>query len=308
MRVTRRDLLRSLSSLAASSALGPGAVARGADDPPFRLAVCNETFGQVPLGVSCRMAREAGYTGVEIAPATLADDPASLPVSRRGELRQAIASEGIAYVGLHALLSAPKGLHVTTPDASVRKRSWEYVRRLIDLCADLGPGGIMVLGSARQRSTTGGSTVADAEARLRDGLAEVAPSARDRGVLILLEPSAPHLSDVVTSLGRAVAIVEQVGSPAVSAMFDFHNAVAEAAPHADLVRAHFRSIRHVHLSEMDGRHPGTGPYDYRPVLRALKDLDYRGWLSLEVFDFGAGGETIARDSARFIRRLEARLR
>ena len=40
---------------------------------------------------------------------------------------------------MHWLLAAPKTLHVTTPDRAQRERSWNYFRRLIDLCADLGP-------------------------------------------------------------------------------------------------------------------------------------------------------------------------
>jgi D-psicose/D-tagatose/L-ribulose 3-epimerase len=306
-RMSRRGLLQSLPALAGLAALKPGASRAEGSKEPFRLAVCNETFGTVPLADACRLARACGYSGVEIAPATLSDDPASLPAPRRRELREAIDAAGIRYIGLHALLSAPKGLHITTPDIAARRRSWEYFRRLIDLCADLGPGGIMVLGSGKQRSTTAGATVADAEARLSDGLAELAPAAAARGVTILLEPLAPHLSDVVTSLGRAAAIAAQVGSPAVATMFDFHNAVAETVPLAALIKQYFAQLRHVHLNELDGRHPGTGRYDFRPVLQALKDLGYRGWISLEVFDFSAGGETIARDSARFARDIESRL-
>ncbi len=307
MRLSRRGLLQSLPALAGLAAVGPRSIRAEGNKEPFRLAICNETFGAIPLADACRLARDCGYSGVEIAPATLSDDPATLPASRRRELRGAIESAGIRYVGLHAILSAPKGLHITTPDIAARRRSWDYFRRLIDLCADLGPGGIMVLGSGKQRSTTGGATVADAEARLSDGLAELAPAAAARGVTILLEPLAPHLSDVVTSLGRAAAIAAQVGSPAVATMFDFHNAVAETMPHPALVKEHFAQLRHIHLNELDGRHPGTGRYDFRPVLQTLKDLGYRGWISLEVFDFSAGGEAIARDSARFTRDLEGKL-
>ena len=107
-------------------------------------------------------------------------------------------------------------------DAATRRRSWDDFRHLIDRCADLGPGGIMVLGSGKQRSTTGGATVADAEGRVQDGVAEMAQAADERGVTILLEPLAPHLSNVVTSLGRAAAITAPVGSAAVATMFDFH--------------------------------------------------------------------------------------
>ena len=52
---------------------------------------------------------------------------------------------------------------------------------------------------------------------------------------------------------------------------------------------------------------GTGDYDFRAVLQALKDLAYPGRVSLEVFHFEHGPENIARDSARFIRDLEKKL-
>ena len=57
-------------------------------------------------------------------------------------------------MGLHWLMVSPKPLHVTTSDEALRKRSWEYLSEiLLILCADLGPGGVMVFGSPKQRAT-----------------------------------------------------------------------------------------------------------------------------------------------------------
>ena len=298
--LTRRELL---TSLAVASAL-PRVLA--ATDP-FRLAICNEIFQGWTFAEMCRGARRLGYTGLEIAPFTLGDDAASLSAGKRRELRRTMTSEGIAYVGLHAILTAPKGLHVTTPDAGVRQRSWEYVRKLVDLAADLGEGAIVVFGSGKQRSATDGASVAEATAHFQEGLTGLAPAAQARGVTILIEALAPHLSDVVTTLDEAVAIVKHIGSPAIQTMFDTHNAVKEAQPHGALIKKQSRYIRHVHFNEMDGRHPGTGTYDFKAVLQALKEMSYPNWISLEVFDFSAGPETIARESARLVRRWESEL-
>ena len=300
MNLNRRELLTSL----AAAAVLPRVLA--AKDR-FRLAICNETFQGWTFAQMCQGARRLGYTGLEIAPFTLGDDAASLPAGKRRELRRTMASEGIAYVGLHAILTAPKGLHVTTPDVEVRQRSWEYVRKLVDLAADLGDGAIVVFGSGKQRSATGGASVAEATAHFQDGLAGVAPVAQGRGVTILIEALAPHLSNVVTSLETSVKVVSQIGSPAVQTMFDTHNAVKEPQPHGALIKKYARHIRHVHINEMDGRHPGTGTYDFKAVLQALKELSYRQWVSLEVFDFSAGPETIARESARLLRQWESEL-
>ena len=161
-----------------------------------------------------------------------------------------------------------------------------------------------MLGSSKQRSAAKGESVDDALKRLRDGLAESAPHAQERGVLLLAEPLAPHLSNVLTSLGQAVELVRSIDHPFVKTMFDTHNAVRETEPHDALIRKYATYIRHVHVNEMDGRHPGTGSYDFGLLLRALHQIGYDGWISLEVFQFKPSGEQVARESAALLRKLE----
>jgi D-psicose/D-tagatose/L-ribulose 3-epimerase len=100
---------------------------------------------------------------------------------------------------------------------AVRQKSRDYVRQLLNLAADLGDGAIIVFGSGKQRSTAAGSSVKDATSRFQEGLAEIAPTAKARGATVLIEALAPHLSDVVTTLDEAVAIVKQIGNPAIQA-------------------------------------------------------------------------------------------
>ena len=266
----------------------------------FRHALCNEIFENRPLAETCRAIRNAGYTGIEIAPFTLAEDPAGISAAARREYRDTIRSEGLRFAGLHWLMVTPKGLHVTTPDAALRERSWRHIHDLIDLCAELGPDGVMVFGSPAQRGSTGGSTPAEATRRLVEGLASVAPHAAERGVTILAEALPRDQCDVLQTLDEAAGIVREIGSPAIQTIFDTHNAVDEAEPHAALVEKHFAAIRHVHVNEVDGGHPGTGDYDFRGVLGALRRLDYKGWVSVEAFHFQPGAETIANDSLRYL--------
>ena len=172
---------------------------------------------------------------------------------------------------------------------------------MIDLCADLGDGGIMVFGSPMQRGATGGISRIDAMNNYSEGLAGVAPHALDRGVTILVEALPKAQCDVINSLEEAVSIVNAIGSPAVRTMFDSHNAVDEVEPHAVLVDRYFDLIRHIHVNEMDGRHPGTGDYDFKPVFEVLRRRGYHGWISLEAFDFKPGAEKIASESLRYIK-------
>jgi len=266
----------------------------------MRHAICNEMFQGWSFGDAAKFVRATGYTGLEIAPFTLAPSPSDISQAQRAEYRDILKSEGLSFAGLHWLMVSPKGLHVTTPDRALRERSWQHIRDLIDLCADLGPDGVMVFGSPVQRSTIDGSTVAEATARYIDGLSSVAAQAEQRGVTILVEALPVGQANVVNSLAEAASIVRQIGSPAIQTMFDTHNAVDETEPHAVLIEKYFDVIRHVHVNEMDGRHPGMGDYDFKPVLQALERLGYNGWISLEAFDFSFGAEKIARESIDYL--------
>jgi len=273
----------------------------------FRQAICNEAFEKLAFADACRAIRKAGYDGIEIAPFTLAEDPAAIPASKRREYRCIMESEGVCFVGLHWLMVSPKGLHITTPDAALRAKSWQHIHNLIDLCADLGPGGVMVFGSPNQRATTGGLSRDEATRHYVHGLAGVGPYAAERGVTILIEALPKGQCDVVQTLDEAAAIVREINSAGVRTMFDSHNAIDEVEPHDVLLERHYGLLRHVHVNELDGRHCGAGSYDFKPILKVLRRHNYPGWVSLEAFDFTPGAEKLANDSLRYLESEIAKL-
>src|ERR1019366_3469046 len=179
----------------------------------FRHSICNEAFDKWPFADACKAIRKAGYTGIEIAPFTLAETPGEITAAQRAEYRDTIRSAGLSFAGLHWLMVSPKGLHVTGPP--------------------------------NQRASTGGLTREQATGNFIDGLAGVAPHAESRGVKVLVEALPIAQSDVVQTLAEAVAIVEEIGSPAIGTMFDVHNAIDERESHAALVDRYFDFIRHV---------------------------------------------------------------
>jgi D-psicose/D-tagatose/L-ribulose 3-epimerase len=290
MKLDRRSLL--LGAL-------PLFAAKAAD----RLAICSETFAGMNFPQACKAARRSAYSGIEIDPAHLSSDPAALTAGERREFRRILEDEDLRYVGVHSFLKVPTGLHLTTPDAAIRSRSWDYFARLVDLAADLGDRPVMVLGSSKQRAVVQGSSVEAATGHLIEGLAGMAPLAAQRAVTILVEPLAPHLCNLVNTLEEALRIVRTVNSPAVQTMLDTHNTAAEKLTVDLLVRKYLPFIRHVHLNEMDGRRPGAGNFPFGLLLETLQSAGYSGWLSVEVFDFQPDGETVARLAAEFLKKL-----
>ncbi len=317
-RLTRRRFIGSTSRIVgaglatpflASCAREPGAGEQAEVAPAvrWRYAACNEIMEGWEWQRQCAFAAEVGYTGLEVAPFTLAEHVDEISAARRDELRGIAESAGLEILGLHWLLVSPAGLHVTAPDAELRARSWDYVKRLGDFCADLG-GAVMIFGSPNQRGTVGISAE-QAVAHFVEGCKSVADHLAERSVQLLIEPLSSDQTDVLNTVAEAVAVVREVNHPAISSMFDFHNTADETEPLDTIVRAHFDQILHIQIQEMDGTYmgTGTGETDYLPSLRAFRDLGYAGWISLEVFDFEAGPEKIMQDSYATLKRMEGRL-
>jgi len=277
--------------------------------PPLRFATCNELFQQFKFAEGCAAIREIGYTGVEIAPFTLAENPVQLTSEDRRVIRRTVAQNELSFVGLHWILASPKNLHATTGDNQQRVATWRFIRDLIDLCADINPlpnsTAVLVFGSPKQRSTVKGATRPQATERMREGLAQIAPHAESRNVQVLLEPLSSDQCDVVNTVAEAVKIVEEIGSPAIQTMFDVHNAADESLPHTAVLRNFWPHIRHIHVNEMDGKEPGTGNYNFRELLSSLMHLDYSGWVSLEAFDFSRDPREVASRALQHLQHAAA---
>jgi sugar phosphate isomerase/epimerase len=91
-----------------------------------------------------------------------------------------------------------------------------------------------------------------------------------------------------------------VDSGGVQGIFDFHNCSDETQVWPELIREHVSMIRHVHLNELNGSYPGTGNSDFLPAFRALAEISYSGWVSLEVFHVPEDPEKVLSETGRFL--------
>ncbi len=267
----------------------------------MKFAICNETFQDWPWDRALELTLECGYTGWEIAPFTMGGRADQLPASRRTQLADQIARAGVEVVGLHWLLAKTEGFHLTTTDETIRQRTAQYLSHLAELCRDLG-GSIMVLGSPQQRNFPEGEmTHQQAADNATWVLERLLPTLEAQKVTLAIEPLGPGEGNFLNHASDAVRIIEQLQSPWVRLHLDVKAMSTEGIPINQLIVDNAGHLAHFHANDPNRQGPGMGDVDFVPIFEALLGIKYDGWVSVEVFDYSPGIETLARQSMQNMR-------
>ncbi|BBK37041.1 tagatose 3-epimerase [Allostella sp. ATCC 35155] len=275
----------------------------------MKLSLCNEVVAELPFARQCALAAELGYDGLEVAPFTFGDEPHLMSAEARSGIRRAAAEAGVRVSGLHWLLVKPTGLSLTSPDAAIRARAVDVLKRLVGLCAEL-EGEVLVHGSPAQRRLPEGAGADAARGWATDGLAAVAEAAAAAGVVHCLEPLAPRETNFVNSVGEAARIVEAIGNPALRTMIDCSAAgLAETETVPELIDRWLPTglVAHIQVNDANRRGPGQGEQRFAPILDALARNRYRGWIAVEPFDYVPDGPGSAARAAGYLRGIEEAL-
>lgn len=266
----------------------------------MRFAICQELFVDWEWERQCRAIAEIGYTGVEVAPFTLATRPEDLSPQRRRALRNTAADCGLEIIGLHWLLAKTEGYHLTTGDEAVRRRTADYLCKLADLCADLG-GTLMVFGSPAQRNLPAGVSREAAYDHAAEVFRRAMPHLQSRGVYLCLEPLTTRETNFCNTCADGWELIRRVGHSHFVLHQDVKAMLGEGRSLPELIREYAALTRHFHVNDSNLLGPGMGETDYRPIFTALRDSGYEGWVSVEVFDYSPGAEHIARASLEYMR-------
>jgi sugar phosphate isomerase/epimerase len=269
----------------------------------MRYAICNETFEGWDHPRVCQFVAGLGYQGLELAPFTLAPRITDVSAQRRQQLRRQAEEAGLTILGLHWLLAKTTGLQLTSPDAAVRQATADYLVELAHCCRDLG-GHLLIFGSPAQRRIPAGATRAQAANWAVDTFRRAAAGLAAADVRLCLEPLSPLEADFINTATEALEIVDRLDDPHFALHLDVKAMATEDTSAPELIRRHASRLGHFHANDPNKRGPGFGQTDFVPILRALRDAAYPGWVSVEVFDYTPDPETIARESLRYLQQCE----
>ena len=268
----------------------------------MKLAICNEMFENWKIEDVFACAAKLGYDAVEIAPFTLAESVLEISRAERDRIRRAADAAKIEIAGLHWLLVSPKGLHVNHPKAEIREKTRDYFLALIECCADLG-GKVMVIGSPNERNVLEPLTHTEAWEYACETFTACAALAQEKDVILCMEPLAGQHTNFITQPAEAVEMVNAVNNPNFKIILDVTSTAAEDLNMPTQIRKYAEHLAHFHSNDDNGYLPGSGNVNYPPIIEALRQIDYKGYISTEVFNFEPDAETIARKSIAFLRPL-----
>ncbi len=266
----------------------------------MEFATCSEPWRDVPIEQVFAIAARIGFAGVEVAPFTIAERVDEISTDRRKRIVKAAADAGVDVVGLHWLFVSPKGLHLTTPDDAVRAKTADYLKALVNFCGDLG-GKVMTLGSPNQRNIEPPNTFEEGFKRAKDVLASVAGACADRGVTICIEALAPAETNFIQTAAEAARLADEISHPNIDIMLDVKAMGSMPDGIIETIRRFGGRARHVHANHPSGKGAGMplaegdgDPLDFKAILKALAEVGFDRWVSLEPFDYKPDPTTVAQ--------------
>lgn len=116
---------------------------------------------------------------------------------------------------------------------------------------------------------------------LIEAVTELAQHALPLGVAVLFEPLNRYEDHMVNRVEQAADICRAVGLESAKVMADSFHMNIEEDEVAMALRDGGQLIGHVHVADSARLQPGTGHIDWQGAMKALRSIDYDGWLAME---------------------------
>jgi sugar phosphate isomerase/epimerase len=274
----------------------------------MRWAFSTNAFKKNTLDEAIASIAAAGYRGVELMADIPHAYPPSMNASDRQSLKRRIASLGLQVSNINAftLFAAGDTYHPTwiKSDPDRRGLRISHTLRCLELAREMGshtislqPGGPMIGAKISRR---------DAEELFADGLRQIIPGAREAGIILAVEPE-PGLLIQTAEEYRQFKKKYFADEPLVRMNCDIGHLFCVGDDPATVIRQMPQEIAHIHLEDIgkDRVHqhlaPGKGVIDFAEIVTALRKIDYRGWVTVELYPYEVSAAAVAKSAWEFLR-------
>lgn len=140
--------------------------------------------------------------------------------------------------------------------------------------------------------------------RLAGRLAMICAEARDQGVKIFIEVINRYETNIFTTARETIDFLEKWKIPNCYLHLDtFHMNIGERNP-AEAIRSCGGRLGYFHVADNTRLYPGSGTLDFKGYFSVLREIGYRGFISVECLP-SPDGETAARAAIEYLRECES---
>jgi len=273
-----------------------------------RLAFSTNAFKQNTLAEAVDAIADAGYAGVELMADVPHAHPARFDAGQRAALQRQLADRRLVVSNVNAFTHFADGdtYRPTWIDGDAGRRDVRIAHTIgaVDLAAEFGAATVSVQPGGPLIGT--GLTRNQACERFAQGIRRVLPRAKERGVVIAVEPEPGLLIETAAEYAEFKASYFP-REPAVAMNCDVGHLFCVGDDPAAVIRGQADQIAHVHLEDIGKNRvhqhllPGKGVIDFRAVLAALRSIGYAGWVTVELYPFEATAAEVARRAIKHLR-------
>ncbi|MFH1739797.1 MAG: sugar phosphate isomerase/epimerase family protein [bacterium] len=277
MNTTRRNFVQSVAYLAGAAFLsvGKGHASKGKGKVvPMKVS---SQEGRIPgdsFAEKVDNLERYGFDAVEFGGGGLPE--------RVNEIKSVLRGRSI----LPSAICAGYGGCLISPDAGERGNAANDIKAILTAAGEIGSTGLIVVPAFNSQYTVPDlspykSKYDLARALLVEQLKPLGKHAADCGTRIVLEPLNRYEAKFLNRVADGVDICKEVDSPGVCVMADFFHMNIEESSRAEAIRAGGSMLHHIHLADNTRKLPGQGEMDYVPGFRALQEIGYTDFCSLE---------------------------
>ncbi len=219
-------------------------------------------------------AKVLGYDAIEI----FAASPIDIDVKQVKRLLDE-AGLKVAAVGTGAGWVVHR-VHLVDVHPTTRDNAIEFVCSMINMGAEFGAPAIIGSMQGRWQDDVDQET---AREHLREGLNVLGKHAAEKGVPLIYEPLNRYETNMCNTMADGVALIESLDTDNVKLLADLFHMNIEETSIAQGIRDGGSHIGHVHFVDTNRRPAGCGHMNYAPIITALNEINYEGYLSAEAF-------------------------
>lgn len=185
--------------------------------------------------------------------------------------------------------------HQISGDPSMRQKTLERNKMALECAQVLGSSLLTGPYHSALGVFTGIKSSEEENKWAAENLYALAEHAKSMNITLGLEYLNRFESYLVSCTDELIALVDRVNHPNCQLMFDSFHANIEETNLGDAIRRMGNRLVHVQLSENHRGTLGAGHVDFKDILTALDEINYKGMVSIEAFSSKLSAANIWRN-------------